>query len=410
MPSVIGQDDTASGFDPGLAQPQITFGMWGDSGSGAGIVGSSRPAFATAPARPDGAGVIGINNARGGGLGVWGQSDHQMGIGVLGTSADGIGVGGQSDGSGAGVIGKSAQGTGVVGQSAVGGIGVEGSSAEGTGVAGFADSGTGVEGTSTQGNGVSGTSRDDTAITGVSHDSIGISGRSGHSDSGGFGHGFAPNHAPGVFSATFNGDGVYGFSQSGVGVRAEGGTTGVTARGATLAGDFEGNVRVTGTLTKGGGGFKIDHPLDQESRYLAHSFVESREMKNFYDGVALLDANGEATIELPNWFEALNETFRYQITPIGAPAPRLHISRGLADGRFSIAGGEPQMEVCWQVTGVRRDAWALAHPLVVEEDKTPEEQGYYLHPQEHGQSAERDVSSIHHPARPRFLPADEVSS
>jgi hypothetical protein len=63
--------------------------------------------------------------------------------------------------------------------------------------------------------------------------------------------------------------------------------------------------------------------------------------------------------------------------------------------------------VGWQVTDVRRDAWALAHPLVVEEDKAPEEQGYYLHPEEHGQSAERDVSSIRHPARPRLLPGDE---
>ena len=387
MPSVTGQDNSARGFDPGLAKPQITFGVWGDSGNGAGIVGSSsRPASAAAPARHDGAGVFGINNAQGG-VGVWGQADQQLGIGVLGTSAEGIGVGGKSDGSGTGVTGKSAQGTGVFG-SAESRIGVEGNSAKGTGV--------------------SGTSRDGPAITGVSHDFVGTSGRSGHSDSGGFGHGFAANQAPGVFGDTFNGDGVYGFSLNGVGVCAEGGTTGIAARGATLAGDFEGSVTVPGTLTKGGGGFRIDHPLDQESRYLAHSFVESPEMKNFYDGVALLDANGEATIELPNWFEALNETFRYQITPIGAPAPGLHISSKLSDGRFSIAGGGPRIEVCWQVTGVRRDAWALAHPLVVEEDKTPEEQGFYLHPQELGQSAERDVSSIHHPVQPRLLPADDV--
>ena len=406
MPSVIGQDNTASGFDPGLANPPITFGVWGDSGSGTGIVDSnSRPASAAAPPRADGAAVFGINNVRGG-LVVWGHADHQLGIGVLGTSAEGIGVGGESDGSGTGVTGKSAQGTGVAGFAGRG-IGVMGSSAQGTGVSGSAKSGNGVEGSSTQGNGISGASRDGTAITGVSHDSIGISGRSGHSYSGGFGHGFAPNHAPGVFGATFNGDGFHGFSQNGAGVRAEGGTTGVTTRGATMAGDFEGNVRVSGTLTKGGGGFKID-PRDQENRYLAHSFVESPEMKNLYDGLVVLDADGEAAAERPIWFEALNETFRYQLTAIGVPAPRLHISRSLADGRFSIAGGEPQMEVCWQVTGVRRDAWALAHPLVVEEDKTPEEQGYCLHPQEHGQSAERDISSIHHPTRPRLLPADEV--
>jgi hypothetical protein len=30
-------------------------------------------------------------------------------------------------------------------------------------------------------------------------------------------------------------------------------------------------------------------------------------MKNFYDGVATLDAKGEATVTLPAWFEALNQ-------------------------------------------------------------------------------------------------------
>jgi IPT/TIG domain-containing protein len=44
------------------------------------------------------------------------------------------------------------------------------------------------------------------------------------------------------------------------------------------AGLFEGNVDVTGKLTKGGGCFKIDHPLDPANKYLYHSFVESPDM------------------------------------------------------------------------------------------------------------------------------------
>jgi hypothetical protein len=364
MPSVIGQDTTASGFDPGLASPPVTFGVWGDSASGAGVVGSSsQPPSVDAPDQPGGAGVYGVNNARRG-VGVRGQADDPGGTGVLGTSAQGTGVAGQSDGGGSGVTG-----------------------------------------TGTTGAGVSGTSRDGAGVTGTSHDNIGVSGHCGHSDSGGFGFGFAPNQAPGVLGTSFNGAGVSGFSLNGVGVQARGGTIGLTASGSTFAGDFAGNVRVTGMLTKGGGGFKIDHPLDQEKRYLSHSFVESPEMKNLYDGVAVLDADGQATVALPDWFEALNESIRYQLTPLGGPAPGLHISRTLADGRFSIAGGEPRQEVCWQVTGVRRDAWARAHPLVVEEAKEPEEQGYYLHPQAHGQPAERDLSSIQ-PGRTRLLPAE----
>jgi hypothetical protein len=38
-----------------------------------------------------------------------------------------------------------------------------------------------------------------------------------------------------------------------------------------------------------------------------------------YDGLVVLDDNGEAEIELPDWFTALNKGFRYQLTAIGAP-------------------------------------------------------------------------------------------
>ena len=63
-----------------------------------------------------------------------------------------------------------------------------------------------------------------------------------------------------------------------------------------LAGKFVGNVQVTGNLSKGGGSFKIDHPLDPENKYPT-SFVESPDMKNIYDGNVTTDANGEATVE-----------------------------------------------------------------------------------------------------------------
>ena len=56
--------------------------------------------------------------------------------------------------------------------------------------------------------------------------------------------------------------------------------------------------------------------------YLHHSFVESSERKNVYDGIAELDHNGECTVQLPDWFEAINEECRYQLTPLG---PRVRI-------------------------------------------------------------------------------------
>lgn len=145
-----------------------------------------------------------------------------------------------------------------------------------------------------------------------------------------------------------------------------------------------GNVDVAGTLTAAAKDFKIDHPLDPTNKYLYHASVESSEMMNIYTGNAVLDSNGEATVSLANWFEAVNTDFRYQLTAIGAAAPNLHIAKEIANHEFQIAGGVPGMKVSWQVTGVRQDAYAKAHPLVVEVVKPERERGTYLHPEAFG--------------------------
>lgn len=152
---------------------------------------------------------------------------------------------------------------------------------------------------------------------------------------------------------------------------------GVTVRAAVLAG----NVDVYGSLTKGGGSFKIDHPLDPANKYLYHSFVESPDMMNIYNGNVTLDGHGEATIEMPDWFEVLNSDFRYQLTALDSTSPNLHIAERLKDRKFKIAGGHPGQEISWMVTGIRQDAWAKANRIQVEEDKKPEVKGKYLHPE-----------------------------
>jgi hypothetical protein len=144
---------------------------------------------------------------------------------------------------------------------------------------------------------------------------------------------------------------------------------------AISAAIFEGRVQVfgdldvSGTLTKGGGSFKIDHPLDPEHKYLSHSFVESPDMMDVYNGNVTLDADGRATVEVPDYFEALNKDFRYQLTAIGAPGPNLYIAEGVQQNRFRIAGGRAYAHVSWQVTGVRHDAYAEEHRIKVEEEK-----------------------------------------
>src|SRR6516164_1902625 len=186
--------------------------------------------------------------------------------------------------------------------------------------------------------------------------------------------------------------GVFGQSDTGIGVA---GLATNTSSGA--AGFFQGSVQVAGALSKSGGGFRIDHPLDSANKYMNHSFVESPEMKNVYDGVAVLDAGGEAVVMLPDWFEALNEGFRYQLTPVGAPAPQLHVADEIAHAQFRIAGGVPGQRVCWQVTGVRKDPWARAHPVVVEEPKIGDERGHYLNPEVFGQQQDQSILAARYP-------------
>lgn len=61
--------------------------------------------------------------------------------------------------------------------------------------------------------------------------------------------------------------------------------------------------------------------------------------------------------------------------------------------RFKIAGGQPGMEVSWQVTGVRQDAYVKAHPMAVEEMKSEAEKGFYLHPELFGQPQEKSIDA-----------------
>ena len=286
---------------------------------------------------------------------------------------------------------------------------------------GGADGGVGLRGFGTDGgipgNGVIGVGGDSATLGG----GFGVAGRGGDGDSGPGGTGVS---AGGGWSNTGNaasgveaGGGRISFSgtgNGGRGVRATGGTgrgagksgghgietfPGQGENGAVpgLAGKFNGDVQVTGVLSKGGGSFKIDHPLDPENRYLYHSFVESPDMMNIYNGLVSLGGNGEAVVEMPEWFGALNRDFRYLLTAVGAPMPGLYIADEIANNRFKISGGVAGMKVSWQVTGVRQDAWANKNRIKVEEDKSETERGHYLHPEAFNKAEERGVEWANQP-------------
>jgi hypothetical protein len=138
---------------------------------------------------------------------------------------------------------------------------------------------------------------------------------------------------------------------------------------------------VNGTFSSGNKFFRIDHPLDPANKTLRHSCVESSEMMTIYRGNVVLDSSGEAAITMPDWFEALNQDFSYQLTPIGQSAASLYVSQEIVKGRFSIAGGVRGLKVSWLVTGVRHDDFARVHPMNVVEDKGPA-RGTLLYPKE----------------------------
>ena len=160
--------------------------------------------------------------------------------------------------------------------------------------------------------------------------------------------------------------------------------------------DSTGNLFCSGSINAAGKNFRIDHPLDPAGKYLVHASVESSEMKNIYDGVVTTDARGNATVHLPTWFESLNGDFRYQLTVIGQFAQAI-VAREIQNHEFAIKTNLPNVKVSWQVTGVRHDAWAQAHPLVVEEQKQQNARGFFIHPELYRAPKERGVEYALHP-------------
>lgn len=170
------------------------------------------------------------------------------------------------------------------------------------------------------------------------------------------------------------------------------GIGGGPATGTKYAAVFGGNVFVSGVLSKSSGTFRIDHPQDPENKYLVHSFVESPDMMNVYNGNIITGADGKALVSLPAYFETLNRDFRYQLTVIGQPA-QAWVLEEIKENQFKIQTDKPNVKVSWQVTGVRQDPWAVQHPVIPEEEKLPQDKGKYLNPEVYGKP---ETQGIHY--------------
>jgi hypothetical protein len=136
---------------------------------------------------------------------------------------------------------------------------------------------------------------------------------------------------------------------------------------------------------------RIDHPLDPANKYLFHSSVESSVRMNVYNGNVVTDASGFVVVDLPDYFEALNEDFRYQLTVIGQFAQAI-VSKEIKNNSFTIQTDKPNVKVSWLVSGVRHDSWAKANPMEIEKVKSGKERGKYLSPEFYGQPKEMGIN------------------
>jgi hypothetical protein len=367
-------------------------GVYGTSPDGIGVHGSSNHNFAVFGTSLDGSGVRGETYTAGssiaaidgrgigtGNTGVRGISNH--GLGVAGFTQDGKGVFGRSTADGTGARGVHGEALGA------GSIGV-------LGVADKDDNCSGVRGTSLNGVGVHGDSLHNFAVFGTTEDGAGVNGTC--YDVGGTGV-FGASRSPGL------GTGVFAYAASGKSYALFAENLNSDNQGAAYAGYFNGTVSIQGALSKTSGSFKIDHPLDPSNKYLYHSFVESPDMMNVYNGNVVTDDHGRATVTLPDYFMALNKDFRYQLTVIGQFAQAV-IGRKIDNGQFDIHTDKPDVEVSWQVTGIRQDAFAEAHRVPTTLDKPADELGTYLHPEVHGQPATKALHYGRAPT-PRDRPA-----
>lgn len=148
-----------------------------------------------------------------------------------------------------------------------------------------------------------------------------------------------------------------------------------------------GDMTATGTKL-----FTIDHPADPENKFLRHFSSESNEVLNIYRGNVTFDANGEATVDMPDYYDLINKNPSYQLTPIGGYA-QLFVKEELANGQFVIGGGAEGMKASWTVFAERNDPYLQEYPFHrdVEVEKREGQKGKYLMPQLYGEGMDKKM-------------------
>ncbi|MGC8785440.1 MAG: hypothetical protein ACP5RN_13770 [Armatimonadota bacterium] len=279
----------------------------------------------------------------------------------------------------------STSGTGVVGFATASSgttVGVWGSSnsSSGTGVLGYAAATFGItygvrgQSNSSSGKGVSGTA------TAASGSTYGVYGQ----------------------SASTSGTGVTGWATA-----ASGTTYGVYGESSSSSGFgvfSQGRFAASGTKA-----FQIDHPLNPENAFLNHYSAEGPEPYNLYRGNVVTDAQGYATVQLPDYFESINRDPTYHLTVIDSSNDFVlaKVVREIQNNQFVIRTSKPFVKVSWRVEAIRNDRWVQEYGYQTTQEKEDAIKGKYLNPELYGQPKELGIHYHPEPER-EVAPVEQV--
>lgn len=124
-----------------------------------------------------------------------------------------------------------------------------------------------------------------------------------------------------------------------------------------------------------------------------------------YRGIIVLDQNGSAKVQLPDYFEAINKNFTYQLTSIGMAASGLYIKEEITNNIFEISGGKSGQKISWQVIAERNDAYMQAHPELRNDEpaKTNHQKGKYMFADGYNMPVEKNSIYISSPLQTKTL-------
>jgi hypothetical protein len=185
-----------------------------------------------------------------------------------------------------------------------------------------------------------------------------VDGKVGLGDSANFlQQGFSINFPSTAFRANSGGTIYNNFASTGIKIVTDGSGVLSTNQFDVLTWyDMNGipEVVVYGKLWATEKNFLIDHPTRPGYR-LVHSCIEGPEVGVYYRGSGRL-SDGEATVRLPDYFEALTlKQDRTVMLTAKGREPYLLSYEEICNGEFKVYGTKPDGEFCWEVKAVRAD-------------------------------------------------------